>query len=298
MSPTTPAEVTNNSDNMSRGYTAQYAFGAPPKFSGKPKEFKVWLEIYMNFLCCAQPAMGAWVAQGAGREADEGKDKTLFSLLHGVLDHTSIKLISTKSGRRGTKALEILTNEYLGSDAMRETTCIMSLLTIKKFEEETLTEYVARTEELLDGIGEENIISDKTKTLVNMQGLPEKYGLFKQVLLRSTPFPTFSAYKDLLKREENSMFNNGDSQDAVMKARVSESAGVDRWKLTKCFNCQKLGHRAVDCTEKKKSLKRWCNKCESSTHNTNKCWRKSKNDSAKVAKVRSECSDTQRVPEK
>ncbi|CAL4064652.1 unnamed protein product [Meganyctiphanes norvegica] len=83
-----------------------------------------------------------------------------------------------------------------------------------------------------------------------------------------------------------------------MKARVSESAGVDRWKLTKCFNCQKLGHRAVDCTEKKKSLKRWCNKCESSTHNTNKCWRKSKNDSAKVAKVRSECSDTQRVPEK
>ena len=200
MSPNPPVDVSNNSETMSRGYTAQNAFGAPPKFSGKPKEFKVWLEIYMNFLCCVSPAMGAWVAQGAQREADETKDKMLFSLLHGVLDHTSIKLISSKSQCKGTKALEILTNEYLGSDATREASCIMSLLTIKKYEDETLTEYVARTEELLDGIGEENKISDKTRSLVNMQGLPEKYGLFKQVMLRSTPFPTFSAYKDLLKR--------------------------------------------------------------------------------------------------
>ena len=58
------------------------------------------------------PDMGVWVAQGAQWEADETKNRQLFSLCYCILDVKNIKLIDPSAGGLGYKALDILKDKY------------------------------------------------------------------------------------------------------------------------------------------------------------------------------------------
>lgn len=47
----------------------------------------------------------------------------------------------------------------------------------------------------------------------------------------------------------------------------------------KCFNCEKKGHRGVDCYSKE--TLRWCVNCKQASHNTKDCRKTHKGDAAK-----------------
>ena len=149
------------------------------------------------------------------------------------------------------------------------------LITLKKEEAETLTDYVLRGETaaaLLKNAGE--TVSDNLLIAMILKGLPTEYQPFVTVTTQRKEPHDITSFKTALRTHEETMKACENPSDNVMTVKSN----------IKCYKCGQTGHRKFECKSKKHTSerRRWCDYCKSPTHDTHYCRKKLKEHSAKT----------------
>ena len=124
-------------------------------------------------------------------------------------------------------------------------------------------------------------LPDEMYTILTMKGLPEpRFSMFKGIIKRSKPWPTWSDFKTLLQDEDSTAFSKEAQMDSVM---YSNSSNTSQKHFVKA--------KQKGFVKGKKKPDRFCEFCERSGHLISNCWRKDpskrpkKSDSVKTVKV-------------
>lgn len=212
------------------------------------------------------------------------RNAMLFAELVQRLDDKSLSLIMRDAKDDGKKSIKILRDHYLGTSAPRILSLYTELTTLKKSDDETVTDYILRAEKssaALTTAGE--IISDTLLVAMALKGLPTKYSSFAVVVTQKDRSMTFPEFKSALKSfEETEKSRSTDGyKDKIMK--------IDSSKDIQCFFCKKFGHRKAQCykmnsnnvsnksnfnkdsNDKSANKARWCTNCNNASHDTFFC---------------------------
>ena len=241
---------------------------------------------------------------GPRTTADEQEDA--FAELIQCLDERSIALVMRDATDHGRKALTILRNHYAGHGKPRVLSMFRNLSTIEKEENEDLTGYLLRAENVVTSLkqaGEK--FSDNLLIAAVLQGLPSSYEPFDVYVNQTVRDKklTFLEFKTMIRNFEENTKARGDVTEkmSVMKVRHhdhTDEHGMKkrqndysdkrqthhnnyreekqvRGKMT-CYTCGGEGHKFADCpTPSQKPLREvsetWCHFCESSKHSYRSC---------------------------
>jgi len=213
---------------------------------------------------------------------DATRNARIFAELTLCLDDKSLTLVIRDARDKGLEALKILREHYLGSSKPRIISLYSELMSMKKSDSETATEYMLRAETTATALknAKENI-SDSLLTAVLLQGLPEDYKAFATVVTQKKEPMNFVDFKVALRSYEESEKCRAraakcDNTENVMKVQGKS-------KII-CYNCNKEGHKRYQCPSNQNnsgknnfsdknnySDKKWCNLCKNSTHNYSQC---------------------------
>ena len=245
-------------------------------FNGDNEKFELWHVKFMAYLrlqCLT-------VEENAEDEDDttEEKNAQIFALLVQFLDDKSLSLIIRDARDNGTRALEILTDHYVGNSKPRIIALYTELTTLRMAPEESVTNYIIRAEKAAASLkcaGE--IISDSLLIAMVLKRLPEEYKAFSTVITQKNGELKFTDFKTSLRSYEESEKcrkekDTATSENKFMKIRTRPE--FDREPL-KCFNCGKPGHKRPECYSKTTySKKEWCKISKNASHGTENCRRK------------------------
>lgn len=222
------------------------------------------------------------------------------------LDSRSLQLVMRDANDDGRKALSILWDHNAGRGKQRIVSLYKRLCNMKMADGMELTDYILKGETLaaaLKPAGE--VISDGLVQSMLLNGLPEYYRRFEDIVTQWDKVMTFSDFKVAIRNyEENrkaSMDVMSEKFSSVMK--IQHDVGHDRHvegravygssknnylqtqqhnKLhnsnnkVSCYSCGGYGHKSHECpsnvrNKRKMEEAKWCSFCESNKHNTRSC---------------------------
>ena len=128
------------------------------------------------------------------------KNEEMFAELIQFLDDKSLALVMRDAQVDGRKALKILRAHYAGTGKPRVISLYTELTSLVKSEQETVTDYVIRTETAataLRNAGE--TVTDSLLIAMVLKGLPEEYKPFVVVVTQSDKEQKFSEFKLVLR---------------------------------------------------------------------------------------------------
>ena len=187
----------------------------------------------------------------------------------------------------GRKAIEILSEHYVGKGKPRIIALYTELTSLKMSEYCSITDYVLKAETVATSLkyaGEE--ISDSLLVAMVLKGQPTQYNTFKTVVTQRERDMSFTEFKVALRSFDETEKCQQPSASGVtdrmmtaqptQRTRSNSSAGrasPTNPSVITCYACGKIGHKSYDCRSGK-TTKRWCANCKSSTHDTAYCRRK------------------------
>lgn len=256
--------------------TVQNPTGYGPRkgliFDGDESKYELWEVKFLGSMRL-QKRYNIFVPTVDEEELDAAKNADAFAALVQCLDDRSLALIIREAKDDGRKALAVLREHYQGKGKPRIIALYTELTSLKKAENETMTDYTIRAETAATALkAAEEVISDGLLIAMVLKGLPSKYKTFSTVVIQREKQMSFGDFKTALRNhEENDKCcrpeENGDNVMYVKKKFDG-----------KCFKCDKKGHKSSDCWMKSE---KWCNKCKTKTHNTKDC--RGRRDGAKMA---------------
>ena len=257
-------------------------------FNGDESKYELWEVKFSGYLRTLK--LHEVITAGA---PDADKNAEVFGELVQLLDDTSLSLIIRDAKDKGKEALKILRDHYIGASKPRIISLYTELTSLKMSATEDVTQYIIRAETAsasLKSAGE--TISDSLLIAMILKGLTDEYKTFSTVVTsRKDPY-TFQEFKIALKsceETQKSKVLNKSTDDSVMFAKEEKKS------IIRCFECNKLGHKADQCRIKKNKSgfknKRWCDHCKSHTHDTSFCRHIKKNAVKSVSETNSEQTD-------
>ena len=179
------------------------------------------------------------------------------------------------------EALRILRDDYAGKGKPRIISLYTELTSLRKEENEGVTDYIIRTEATVTAprnSGE--ILSDGLIIAMVLKGLPRTFNAFSIYVTHSSKVLTFSEFKTQLRSfEDSDKYHQNSNDDNVMKLTNSFSKMSNE---VSCFKCNGKGHVEKICPNNFKKNKKWCNYCKRQTHVRESC-RYKKRDTMKAA---------------
>ncbi|KAJ8369136.1 hypothetical protein SKAU_G00091640 [Synaphobranchus kaupii] len=265
-----------------------------PTFDGKAEEYELWEE---RMLCCMH---GVGLKETILREppgdltavqkaTDAKLNADAYCELAPLLDNTSLGLIFRDTKDKGRESLRVLREHYIGKGRPRIVTLYTTMTALKKADNETVTEYIIRAEQIitaLRSVGEAP--SEGLMMAMVMRGLPEKYKPFTLMMTHGDAELTLGQFKAKLRNfeaSEESAPATDETGERVLKAQATpkkkpakrfiRDGDGERSGLV-CWRCGGKGHRKDGCTKKV-----WCSFCKSKKA----CTKKDRGDGARCAHV-------------
>ena len=257
-----------------------------------------------------------------GGPTTAAKLEEAFSELVQFLDSRSLHLIMREAKDNGREAMRILREHYAGRGKQRIVSLYKSLCSLRKDDHSDLTDYIIKGETVaaaLKSAGE--VISDGLLQSMLLNGLPESYKPFEDIITQKEKVMTFSDFKVAIRNyEENrrvSIDSIGNQFSSVMKVRENlnerneEERGRERYNNSnnnnenrswnrgnsngygrngrnnnECYRCGEFGHKSFECPNKVGPRSGvWCDYCESPKHSYQSCRnRVTKTDEVKVVR--------------
>ena len=256
-------------------------------FNGDENGYELWetkfiAHLYLkelgNIIDEDPPAASDAPGNAAAIQAYEVGNKKVYSELVLLLDDVSLSLIMRDAKDDGKKAVEILRGHYLGKSKPRIISLYSELASLQMLGEESVTDYVLRAEGSAAALrnAEENI-SDSLLIAMCLKGLPLKFNSFSTVITQKDEDVDFVKFKSALRSFEESQKSRMPSENGVDNVMKYNNA-----KDPVCYSCNKTGHKKYQCPEQSNFASRydgrnnggrkWCKKCRSATHNTDRCY--------------------------
>ena len=166
----------------------------------------------------------------------------------------------------GREALRILHDHYAGKGKPRIISLYTQLTSLKKEQNEGVTDYIIRTE-ATETTGE--TLSDGLIITMVLKGLPRTFNAFSIYVTHSSKELMFSKFKMQLRSfEDTDKYHQNSNDDNVMKLINSFSKMSHE---VSCFKYNGKGHVAKICPNNFKKNKKWCKYCKSQTHVRESC---------------------------
>ncbi len=259
-------------------------------FSGKDEDFSYFAEQFearMFLLGLDRVLLGrvivpkaepddedSLLTQTNAQTSVERKQYQVWCELIQCLDRKSVMIVRPYKPN-GTKAWDIL-NEHYRSGEKPRVQMLMNKLTNIRLENESITNYLLRVEDLqynLREVGEE--ISESMLCSIVMKGLTKEFEAFRTVMNFGMIEITFQKLKkDLVNFSNDQKVVYGDRGTTDReKAHQSSSRRGERT----CFTCGKPGHVKAEC----KQTQRTCYNCKKPGHLSKDCRLKKQCDNCK-----------------
>lgn len=141
----------------------------------------------------------------AALAADPGKNEDCYAQLVNALDDKSLSLIRHDAAEDGRKALTLLREHYSGKSKPRILNLYTSLTTIQMADNETVTDYMIRAENIIAALRDagENM-SDGLLVATILNGLPDSFRPLAVHVTQNEDDVTFKDFKRRLRVYEES----------------------------------------------------------------------------------------------
>ena len=128
------------------------------------------------------------------------ENATAFIELIQYLDDKSLSLVIRDAQDNGRKALTILREYYLSKGKLKIISLYTELISLRRLESESITDYIIRTENISNGLKEaEEVISNGLLIVMVLKGLPLN---FKPFTMTQKKTLTFYEFKVCLRSNE------------------------------------------------------------------------------------------------
>ena len=244
-------------------------------FDGDESKYELWEVKFLGFMRLQKlHKVILPVSEGGTPEADLDAEKNAeaFAELVQCLDDRSLSLVLRDARDKGREALKILREHYLSKRKPRIIALYTELTSLKKNDNESVTDYVIRAETAATSLktaGE--TISDSLLIAMVLKGLPLEFKPFSTVVTQKDTDQKFCEFKVALRSfEETEKAYCEEPKDSVMK--LSKKSGFKtRRQLITCYTCGRPNHKSTDpeCPEYGKRTgkpNRWCQHCKNHTH--------------------------------
>ena len=200
---------------------------------------------------------------------DPANNVLLYHYIISSVDSVTGDLIEDDN-QDGMKAFNILKERFQGTPADRVQTLMVSLFELSMGQEETAIEYISRVESLKNNLTSMKQTFPKTSySILALNGLTDKYDLFKAIMKSKSPFPDWVEFSALLATWNSEKFKTSERNHADADVVLASKFTGDR---RTCNYCKKPRHIEKDCWKKKRAEEeRWCEYCRRTTHNTTRC---------------------------
>ena len=244
-------------------------------FDGDESKYELWEVKFFGYLKL-QKLLDVVTADTPNAE----NNAKVYAEMVQLLDDRSLSLIIRDAKDDGKKAVQVLRSHYLGCSKPRIIALYTELTSLKKSENENVTDYVIRAETAANSLktaGE--TISDSLLIAMVLKGLPQCFGTFSTVITQRETTVDFSEFKKSLRcfeeteRSRQAELGLSTSEDSVMnissKPNSSRPFSSGNVFTGTCFSCGKVGHRKPDCPNRYEQ--KWCDYHKSRSHNSENC---------------------------
>lgn len=262
---------------------ANRATGVPAPqllFDGSEEKYDLWETRFLGCLHILKLKETILHEPAQANDEDRRKNADCYAELVRLIDDKSLSLIRHEAADDGRKALRILKEHYAGKSKPRIINMYTSLTKLRMTENETVTDYLIRAENIITALREAGeTLSDGLIVAMILGGLP---GAFKPLAVHVTQNEdnvTFADFKRRLRvyEESEKMKTIELSTDNVMKTYVRQGGGQNKSDGNRkdedanitCYKCGIKGHRARKCYRKV-----WCSYCKNTTHAESVCKKK------------------------
>ena len=241
-------------------------------FDGDENKYELWEVKFLGYMRL-QKLYKIFIPSSDEEELSEAKNADAFAELVQCLDDRSLVLVIREAKDDGRKALTVLREHYQGKGKPRIISLYTELTSLKKAENETITDYIIRAETAATALkAADEVISDGLLIAMVLKGLPKTYKTFSTVVIQREKQMSFGDFKIALRNHEENEKCGRQAEDGDNVMFVNKKFDG------KCFKCDKKGHKSSDCWTK---TAKWCNKCKTKTHNTKDC--RGRKDGVKMA---------------
>ena len=247
--------------DITKGYGA--SGNASLLFKGQSKDYLIFSERFKCVL--GVYGLDGVLVEGHTDANNAAKKKKVYQLLVNAIDDESFKLIFTEAKDDGKKALEILSDRYLGSKSDLEVELLTELFDVKIHNNEDHIKFINRIDLIKSQLESNNIkLPDKAFTVLALRGLAgNKYEQFRSSVKVRKDWPLWAEFKSLIKVHESSLFSaeNLSESDIVLNTNVnryktSASGNKNKTKSNvECNYCKKVGHTFKQCFKRKAKMK-------------------------------------------
>lgn len=263
-------------------------------FDGDERKFEQWLMKFLGYMRLNKLKDVISPTDPATPPAEDfaEKNEEAYAELIQFLDDKSLSLVMRDAVDDGQKALKILKEHYAGKGKPRIIALYTELTTLAKRANESITDYVIRAETAAAALRDAGeTVNDSLLVAMALKGLPDEYKSFVVVVTQSEKEANFTDFKVSLRSfDDTERARAGCVEgESIMKVGATGNSyqGQSQRREYKCYNCGEMGHIARNCRPKSQSqtkAKRWCQTCQSSTHNDSSC-RKKKNPKDQVKQM-------------
>ena len=178
--------------SMMPSFYPNHDFIKPPSFNGDKDKFNSWkIKIKDHF-------MNAGLLDVLTADVpDADKDRRVYSMLLRCLDGEPLHIVDREANGSGKKAFNCLITHNLGNSNARKITAINKLFSIHKLENETLSSYIGRLQDVRKVLSEFNYFPDDSVYILKaLHGLPESYDTFKTVINKDLEELTWEKFRE------------------------------------------------------------------------------------------------------